>query len=139
MERTGLTMMAEVEKEVIAICKELGLQPDLQILKIKVMGISYQELMSSKDLKAYIKSCDLHNYDDLALKAHIESLDKDEKDVVKTRYGVGTDGLSKTYNETSERLNKDYQEVKALDKRAIAGLAEACEEYVANMNNARGF
>ena len=139
MERMGHTVMVDIEENIIRVCKSLGLEPDLQMLKIKLMGVNVKDLIASKDLESYIKSCKLDKYDDIMLRSHIETLKSSkQKAVVKAKYGVETDGLRKSFKATSDILGIEYDEVIALHKTAIANLQEACKEYIANKENAMG-
>lgn len=126
------------QRKIIEILEEQGLDPKLQMLKAKIMGVSYAALLNreGEELVKYIGQYDFQEYGDLALESHVESLKEEERAVITVKYGLESDGVRITSKETGEILGISSHVVPNIEKRAIVLLKEAYTEYTANRRNA---
>lgn len=126
------------QRKIIEILEEQGLDPKLQMLKAKIMGVSYAAFLNreGEELVKYIGQYDFQEYDDLALESHVESLKEEERAVITVKYGLDSDGVRITSKKTAEILEISSHDVPNIEKRAIVLLKEAYTEYTANRRNA---
>ena len=122
----------EKQKGIIKIFEEQGLKPDLQMLKIWVMGFGYSALYNAENdekIKEIIERYNLKSFDDAKLISEIEQLEEQEQKVIKTRYGIEKDGIMITSKATGKILGIGTRDVNKYKNNAIEQLSIVYKTY----------
>lgn len=139
-----LRLWEEKQRDVIIkIFEKLGLRPDLQMLKIEVLGkaggyLWYSDMLEAdvKELEKIIHKEYFDRYPDDVFLTHIEQLLNDEeKRVIKAKFGIGKDGVRVSSKVAGEIAGVSSRKVPHVRKRAVEKLKEAYEEYRYNKTN----
>lgn len=130
MRKSELELWNEKQNDIIKVFEDLGFRKDLQMLKARVMGVSYARFLNSEinEIEEYIAQWPFKEYKDKQLLAHIEQLDEDEKSVITAKYGIGTDGVYKTSKVVGEILGISSRKIPHINKRAISKLQKLYRE-----------
>ena len=119
VKKLELDLWDEKQKDIIKVFEPLGVRKDLQMLKARVMGVSYAKFLNSEisEIEEYIAKWPFKEYTDEQLLVHIEQLDEDEKSVITAKYGIGTDGVYKTSKVAGEILGISSRKIPHINKR----------------------